>query len=587
MYRNEGFLDAAVTADAPQFDGAAATLPITIKEGPLFHVDTVSFAGARALTTEAAGKAFGLKSGAPLTRAAADGAVQSLTNAYRTDGFNTVRVTVTSQATRATGLVALTVSIDEGARQVLRDIATQGRTTDGPDARQPRAQVRHRPAVDRSAWAQARKRLYDTSVFRQVDIQAVPIEPTEPADEPRPDVAAAVEQPIQARVTLEEWPPLRIRYGFELDDQQLPASESRDLRPGVAADATYRNVFGRAATTGLALRYTKDFEAARVFFSTPSFFGLPLTSNLFLARSREQLGVSTAQPFITDKSEFTAEQRFRVGRRLQVAYSYNLQRNHSFDPNADPDDPAAFDLTVSIARLTATALVDTRDDLVDATRGVLLSSTFEYGAGALGSDLRFAKYFFQQNYYRKVGRGVVFATSGRLGLAAGFGQDLIPSERFRAGGGNSVRGFKDDTLGPRDVFGDPAGGNALVILNEELRFPIAWRFRGVGFVDAGSAFATIGDLGLGRLRVGAGMGLRVQTPFALLRADLGTPLGANPGRAPSPMVLLHRPVVLVFSSYLPRTVRRIDSTSPRSGALGASLTNVSKLVVIRSMRLPR
>ena len=200
--------------------------------------------------------------------------------------------------------------------------------------------------VDRSAWAQARKRLYDTSVFRQVDIQAVPLEPAPaagaptvdaPADAPAVDAPAVVEQPIQARVTLDEWPPLRVRYGFEVDDQRQPASEVRDLRPGVAADATYRNVFGRAATSGLALRYTKDFQAARVFFSKPSFFGLPLTSNLFLARSRERFGVETTQPFITDEAEFTAEQRFRAGRKLQLAYSYNFQRNHSFDPDADPD----------------------------------------------------------------------------------------------------------------------------------------------------------------------------------------------------------------------------------------------------------
>ena len=524
----------------PQFDFYAAATADHVKEGPLFHVDTVSFA-APVRSTEAVG-AFGIKPGGALAMRAADGAVQSLrTLSSRRVQYR--RVTVTSQATRRPGGA-------DGQHRRGRAAGVAGHCDakfDGPHARQPRF-ARHRPACRSAVWAQ-RASADDTSVYRQVDIQAVPIDRAEPADEPRPDVAAAVDQPIQARVTLEEWPPLRIRYGFELDDQQLPASESRDLRPGVAADATYRNVFGRAATTGLALRYTKDFEAARVFFSTPSFFGLPLTSNLFLARSREQLGVSSAQPFITDKSEFTAEQRFRVGRRLQVAYSYNLQRNHSFDPNADPEDPAAFDLTVSIARLTATALVDTRDDLVDATRGVLLSSTFEYGAGALGSDLRFAKYFFQQNYYRKVGRGVVFGTSGRLGLAAGFGQDLIPSERFRAGGGNSLRGFNDDTLGPRDVFGDPAGRNALVILNEDVRFPIAWRFRGVGFVDA-SAFATIGE---SAWSVGVGAGGAARADSVCLAASRLARRSANPAK-PASMVLLHRPVVLVgdyFFSYLP------------------------------------
>ena len=80
-----------------------------------------------------------------------------------------------------------------------------------------------------------------------------------------------------------------------------------------------------------------------------------------------------------------------------------------------------------------------------------------------------------------------------------------------------------------DVFGDPAGGNALLVLNEELRFPIVWRLRGVAFLDAGNVFTTIGDVTLSGLRTGAGFGLRVQTPFALLRADLGAPLVPRSG----------------------------------------------------------
>lgn len=523
MYRDEGFLDAGVTVGPPAFDGDVATLPVVIAEGPQFHLESIAFEGARAKSSGALDKVFPLKPGAPLTRAAADGAVQALTSSYRADGFNAVRVTLTSQARRASGLVALTVTIDEGPRQVLADVTIEGVRRTNPALVRRELDLGVGQPVNLSAWAEARKRLYDTGVFRQVDVQAVPI------GDPPASTLPAAEQPIRARITLDEWPPLRIRYGFELDDERKPASESV-LRPGVAADLTYRNVFGRAASTGLALRYTKDFEAARAFVSTPSFLGLPLTSNLFLARSREHLGGSTDRPFVVDKSEITAEQRFKAGRRLQLAYSYNFARSHTFGAD-NPDDPLALDIAINIARLTATALVDTRDDLVDATKGLLLSSTFEYGAAALGSDLRFARYFVQQNYYRALGHGVVFATSGRLGLAAGYGQELIPSERFLAGGGNSVRGFTEGTVGPVDFFGDPAGGNALLVLNEELRFPIVWRFKGVGFFDAGNVFATVGEIGLGSLRTGAGVGLRVETPVALLRVDLGAPLGRRPGES--------------------------------------------------------
>lgn len=524
MYRNEGFLNADVRIGSPVFDAASATLPIVIHEGPPFRLDSVQFAGARARTPEAAAKAFGLQAGAALTRAAADAAVQALTSSYRTDGFNAVRVTLTSQATPATGLVALTVTVDEGPRQVVRDVAITGVQRTSPTLVSRALKLEVGQPVDLTAWAQSRKRLYDAGVFRQVDIRAEPIdEPAPAAPAPAPP---SVEQPIRARVTLEEWPPLRVRYGFELDEQIKPASEATTtLRPGVAADATYRNVFGRAGSTGLAARYSKDFSAARGFYSTPFFFGMPLTSNLFVARSREQLGTSTDRPFVLNKTEFTVEQKFRAWRLLQVAYSYNFQHNRTVVVNQDPD----LYLPFNVARLTTTTLIDTRNDLVDATRGLLFSSTFEYAAGPLGSDLKFAKYFVQQNYYRTLVGSVVFATSGRLGLAAGFGEPLIGTEQFHAGGGNSVRGFSQDGLGPLDVFGDPAGGDALLVVNEELRFPIAWRFRGVGFLDAGNVFPTIHDFSLTTLRAGMGVGLRVQTPVALLRVDLGTPLWPREG----------------------------------------------------------
>jgi outer membrane protein assembly factor BamA len=522
MYRNEGYLDAGVSVNPPQFSGDTATLPVVIREGPLFRLESVEFVGASARTPDQAAKAFALKPGAPLTRAAADDAVKALTGSYRTEGFNSVRVTLTNQAARATGLVALTVNVDEGPRQVVSDIRIEGTRRTSPSLVSRELKLKVGQPVDLTAWAQARKRLFDTGIFRQVDIQAVPVEVPSPLAgvlaevEPLP-----AEQPVTAHVTLEEFPPLRVRYGFELEDEIRPASEARILRPGLAADATYRNVFGRAATTGLALRYTKGFEAGRIFFQTPSFLRLPLTSSLFVQRSREQVGVDTLLPSVRDITLFTAEQRFRPWRRLQMSYAYNFERNHTFDNKE-------FDLTVNIARLTTTALLDTRNDLVDASRGLFTSSTFEYAPDALGSDVRFAKYFFEQRYYRTLGRGVVFATSGRLGVAAGYGQDVILSEKFLAGGGNSVRGYNQDGLGPVDVLGFPNGGNALLVFNEEIRFPMFWRFRGVGFFDAGNVFEKTGDLSFG-LRAGTGVGLRVVTPFALLRVDVGTPIRPKPG----------------------------------------------------------
>ena len=83
-----------------------------------------------------------------------------------------------------------------------------------------------------------------------------------------------------------------------------------------------------------------------------------------------------------------------------------------------------------------------------------------------------------------------------------------------------MRGFAQGTLGPPDpILAEPVGGAAVIIFNQEIRFPIAWRISGVGFYDAGNAFAQPSDMRLSELRHSVGAGLRFELPFGLLRFD--------------------------------------------------------------------
>ena len=128
-----------------------------------------------------------------------------------------------------------------------------------------------------------------------------------------------------------------------------------------------------------------------------------------------------------------------------------------------------------------------------------------------------------------VGKGLVIASAARLGLARTFeGEVLIPSERFYAGGANSVRGYREDDLGARSVLDDAEGGAALLVVNGELRFPLYRWFKGVGFVDVGNVYPKVSDISLGDLRVGVGAGARFDTPFGLIRFDVGIPANPRP-----------------------------------------------------------
>jgi outer membrane protein assembly factor BamA len=254
-------------------------------------------------------------------------------------------------------------------------------------------------------------------------------------------------------------------------------------------------------------------------------FGREVVTNFFVTGSQEHFAPETEfdLDLVERLSEFTLEQRFRPANDMAVTYGYSFGFIHNFEREPDPDSfLPPHDVSTRIARLTSTYAWDTRDDPANAARGWLHSSGLEFGSQAIGSNLRFLKYLAQQYYFHSVTDGVVLASAFRLGAGRGFGgQDL--DEKFRAGGGTTVRGFAEDSLGEADFFG-PTGGNALLLLNQELRFPIFKWLRGVGFFDAGNVFTTAGELSFANLEAGAGAGLRLDSPFVLLRLDFGVPL---------------------------------------------------------------
>jgi translocation and assembly module TamA len=254
--------------------------------------------------------------------------------------------------------------------------------------------------------------------------------------------------------------------------------------------------------------------------TAPTLFSLPVSSSFVLERSSQDLAAAT---LVTDRSDVSWEQRTRLARdRLNLSYTYKFERNHTFDtePSNNPLFPT-FDITIKIARLIGAGAWDSRDDAGDTTRGSLLSYTFEYAPASLGSDIRYVQHLAQAYHFRSW-HGVVLGSAARVGFVSPLaGQELIPSLRFFSGGARTVRGVPEDGLGPRDFFGDPAGGEALLVLNQEARFPIYRWFRGVGFVDAGNVFQHPSDFGLNNLVGAFGAGVRVVTPVALLRVDYG------------------------------------------------------------------
>jgi len=508
--RSHGYLRATVKPAPPVAEENAAVLPIAVDPGPQFVIATINFEGRRTLAAEDVAAAASISVGTPYDPGAIDAARDRITGLYRSRGYAAPAVTANAAVRDADARVDLTFEVTEGSRQTIEDIVVSGSAGVDTDVVTRALGLTIGAPLEPAELLRARTRLFNTGLFRRVDVSTEPINRGGPA---------GAEQPVRIRVALEEWPALRLRYGVQATEEyssSIPAE--RDLVPGVAADVTRRTLFGRAVSLGGSFLYQRRERQARALLSAPTLLTLPVQSSLVLERDhREPPGTS----LVTDQNSIAWEQRLQTASHFTLSYSYRFDRDHTVNTRIDPITGIRFDITVNVARLIANAAWDTRNDPLNASTGSLYSSSLQWAPDRLGSQFRFLKYVGQAYRFQNV-RGVVLASAARLGLVGPLGgQELISSERFLAGGSRTVRGVDENSLGPRDFFGDPAGGQSMLVLNQEARVPLFKWLHGVGFVDAGNVYPTIRDLKLTDLAGSIGFGVRLNTPFALLRADYG------------------------------------------------------------------
>lgn len=115
--------------------------------------------------------------------------------------------------------------------------------------------------------------------------------------------------------------------------------------------------------------------------------------------------------------------------------------------------------------------------------------------------------------------GWVLGGRMRAGASQAMGEatDLLANRRFYAGGYNTMRGHERRQLGPKDMAGDPRGGQFVALGGLELRFPLIWLFAGAVFVDSGQVWREAEDVQWGTISAAPGLALDLITPLGPLR----------------------------------------------------------------------
>lgn len=543
LYREQGYLNAEIDKPRYEYEGPVARVVLDIREGARFVISDVTTAGNAAIAGPELLANAPVVEGDPFLPLAVENALQHIRRQYWARGYNEARVTHQLTIDRVGGRTGVAFTIDEGRQAVVSEIRIAG--NDETSDRLVREQVIVQPGepLNLQALSRSRKNLYDSGAFSIVDLSRDTVVEVPPAEAGSAVVGAiaglepSTQKPVAVVASVREVQPFQIRYGASFDTE---------AKLGGVVDASVHNVFGKARVLGVSARYDAQVRDGRLYLSQPTLLHWPIQTMASLYYREERNPATTVtDAFNVDRKGISIQQERKLKNAYIWTYGYRFEQARTFDPLPD-GVPEQF---IKVSPLSSSFVRETRDEVLDATRGAFTSHALQFSPKWLGSDDTYMKYFGQYFHYFPLQRErrkrftndiirprLVIATAARIGVSKGMGTFVPSSERFYAGGSTTLRGFEQNAVGPIGVTGVPVGGDAMLLLNGELRFPLltpGYSFLsmvdGVGFVDVGNVWQKTSEFSFSDLRRTAGVGLRLRTRWVLVRTDYGVILDRRDG----------------------------------------------------------
>lgn len=572
FYRLSGFSTA--TAAEPvvmtKADGTM-TVEFPVNEGSQTIVTDVRTEGNEEIVTDAL-PALQLRAGEPLNPQMLHEDVVALQTFYADRGYVEVQVVPRVETSEDGTTATLAYVIAEGPQVNVDEIIVRGNTYTDRDVVLRKTDLRSGNPFSYTSILEAQRELYRLGIFQRVEIQPTQTDTTV-GDR---DVVIQVEEGRNLTVTGAIG--LRVTRGnqegngagtSDPEDPEEPEEPTEgisrnggtEIRERIAGAIAHRNLFGTGRYLGFEGVYSGDEREAFITYREPfiSRWNVPLQVQIFQSDDSTRLGTKILQRGTSIEALKVA----RLQTRWSLRYEYKTSRceGGSICVEIEKGNPVpSLDrslLNIQISSFTPTFFWDTRDDILDPHRGFFTSASVEYAFPFINADAGFWKEYLQGAYYIPVSERTTFALSGRIGLIQPYARHIpteedpstgllpIPlSERFTAGGETTHRAFALERLGTlcvdedfNDILGCegtltqlvkggpvlPLGGNSLILLNAEYRFPIFGdTFGGAVFGDIGQVFAG-SRIKFDELRYGAGIGFRYLSPVGPLRLDIAMP----------------------------------------------------------------
>jgi len=301
-------------------------------------------------------------------------------------------------------------------------------------------------------------------------------------------------------------------------------------------DISYNNLWGMNKYVSFRTEFSTLERRFILFYHEPSFIGIEglMFKGLILHEDRKERNIDTNEiRYRIKRNTASAGIEKIFSKTLQTELYYDFSVVKSFDVKSDVILSKEDTGTLIISGLRTGLLYDTRDNPFNPHSGLLAGASLKLASSVFLSESEFAKIVLYANQYHSLSRRIVLAVSLRGGFAEGFGitKELPIVERFFLGGRTTVRGYDQDTLGPKGEDGIPTGGNAFLMSNLELRIDAGRGFGIVTFVDGGNVWGRIQDIDIAGIKFTAGIGIRYNTPVGPFRLDYGHKLQRELGES--------------------------------------------------------
>lgn len=467
--------------------------------------------------------------------------------------------------------VRLIYHVQEGPQTRVRRVLISGYEHTRPGVIHREVRIKAQEPLRQGDVVESQRRLYNLGVFNRVTIE--PQNPT--GTDVDKDIAVLVEE--AKRYTL--------AYGGGFEVQRLasttnPTGGQVEAAPRGILEISKLNLTGRADTLSFKLRGSTLQGRALLGYSDPNTFANPHLSFQATAFAEKTRDINT---FTEQRYEGSVQLTDQVTPLTTLLFRYAFRQVHVSDLKILAQEIPLFNAPTLVSQFGITWFRDSRNNPADATKGSFNSADFGVADTYFGSSASFLRFFYQNSTYHPIKRRFSFARSIRFGILAPYRDTVsltfpaptcptgsttcsLPTviplpERFFAGGGTSLRGFALNQAGPRDsITGFPVGGQALLALNQEFRFPMRLPFIGSSlggalFYDGGNVYSRLSRISfrtnlpaptlalqnpsqppsstnlpmcvtncsneLNYFSHTAGLGFRYKTPVGPIRIDLG------------------------------------------------------------------